>query len=178
MNQPFENSPLLQARIAGLFWVICIAGGIYGYFPARGTHLGKDSILIAGAAYLVVTVLLYTLLRAVNQIVAMLAAAFGIIGIATSGEGSFYFGIQCILVGSLVMMSTFLPRVLGILMVLAGLGQALFVSTLLPAHIAVKLAPIGFISDGIGEIAFALWLLIVGVNVAQWHRARGTISTS
>ena len=161
-------SPLVQSRVAGASWMLCVVAGIYGYFLGRGTHLGKDAILVAAAAYLVVTVLLYTLLRPVNSSVALVAAGFGLVGIATSGDSSAYFGVQCILIGYLVVLSTFLPRTIGVLMVLAGLGQLLFVSTLLPEWFTHKYGPIGYIADGVGEIAFALWLLFIGVNVAEF----------
>lgn len=170
-------SPLLQSRVAGAFWILCVIAGIYGYFPGRGTHLGKDAILVAGAAYLVVTLLLYTLLRPVNPSVALVAAGFGFVGIATSGDSSAYFGVQCILVGYLVILSTFLPRTIGVLMILAGLGQLLFFSTLLPEWFTHKYASIGYITDGVGEIGLALWLLFVGVNVARWQTACSSAQT-
>jgi hypothetical protein len=165
------TSVLTQARIAGFFWMVCVAAGIYGAFLARGTHMGQVSLVVAGAAYLVVTVVLYVLLKPVDATLAALAAAFGIVGTATSSDSSYFFGFQCILIGYLVLRSTFLPRVLGALMVLAGIGQVVFVSTLLPSPLHAKLAPIGYVSDAVGEIALALWLLIFGINVARWQTA-------
>jgi len=159
------------ARVTGFFWMLCVVGGIYGYFPGKGTHLGKEALLVAGAAYLVVTVLLYVLLRPVNSTVAALAAGFGVVGIATSGDGSFYFGIQCVLLGYLVWNSEFLPRTLGALMVLAGVAQLLFFSTLFPELASSRIASIGYFVDGAGEIALALWLLVFGVSETAWRNA-------
>src|SRR5579872_470777 len=172
------GSPLAQSRVTGAFWLLCVAGGFYGYFAAKGTHAGQDAILIAGCAYLVVTVLLYALLRPVNPVVALLQGALGIVGIATSGDGSFYFGVQCILIGYLVIVSTFLPRTIGVLMVLAGIAQLLFFSTLLPAAFTHKFASIGYVTDGVGEIAMALWLLFIGVNPSRWHAAAARTSVA
>ena len=172
------TSALVQARIAGFFWMICVVAGICGLLVAHGTHLGHDLVLVAGAAYLVVTVVLYVLLRPVDATVSALAAAFGVIGIATTGDSSYYFGFQCILIGYLVLRSTFLPRALGALMMLAGIGQLVFLSTLLPAPLQARLAPIGYISDGIGEIALALWLLIFGIHLAQWQKSSHQIQYS
>src|SRR5579883_1617603 len=118
------------------------------------------------------------LLRPVNPIVALLQGAFGIVGIATSGDGSFYFGVQCILIGYLVIESTFLPRTIGVLMVLAGIAQLLFFSTLLPAAFTHKFASIGYVTDGVGEIAMALWLLIMGVNPSRWLAAASRTSVA
>lgn len=162
------SSPLMQARIAGFFWMLCVLAGMYGLLVARGTPLGRDAVAIAGAAYLVVTVLLYTLLKPVNPTVSLIAFSFGIVGIAAATNTYLYFGFQCILVGYLVAASTFLPRVIGALMVLAGLAQLVFFTALLPSSLTTNLAPVGYIADGIGEIALALWLLILGVNAVQW----------
>jgi len=43
-------------------------------------------------------------------------------------------------------------------------------STLLPPSLAKSLAPIGYMSDGIGESAIALWLIVMGVNRLQWEK--------
>jgi hypothetical protein len=158
------------ARITGGFWIYCIVAGIYGLFPGRGTHLGHDAVITALAAYLVVSVLLYALLLPVNPNLALLAAVFGIVGVATSGDVSFYTGIQCVLIGYLIIRSTYIPRTIGALMVIAGLGQIVALSTLLPSPHPSLLDRIGFITDGAGEIAFALWLLIIGVNAVEWSK--------
>src|SRR5579863_5752612 len=137
------RSGITMARTTGAFWVLCIVTGIYGYFPAHGTQLGKESIVVGGAAYLVVTVLLYVLLRPVNQPVALIAAAFSLVGIAVSSDSPFYFGVQCILVGYLIMRSTFLPTIIGVLMMLAGLGQLFILSSLLPDAWTNPFNPVG-----------------------------------
>jgi len=53
------------------------------------------------------------------------------------------------------------------LLAFAGLGQLIALSTLLPPSLAKSLAPIGYMSDGIGEGAIALWLIVMGVNRLQ-----------
>ncbi|HZT13996.1 MAG TPA: DUF4386 family protein, partial [Candidatus Baltobacteraceae bacterium] len=87
-------------------------------------------------------------------------------------------GVQCILIGYLVIESTFLPRTIGVLMVLAGIAQLLFFSTLLPAAFTHRFAPIGYAADGVGEIAMALWLLIMGVNPSRWLAAAARTSVA
>ncbi len=74
-----------------------------------------------------------------------------------------FFGFCCILVGALVYRSTFLPKVLGVLEVAAGIGYATYfwpplANTLFPYNLAL----------GLGEIALGLWFLIFGVNVGRW----------
>ncbi len=162
------------ARIVGALWLVSIVGGIYGFLLAHGTHLGQDAILIGGGAYVAVSALLYELFRPVNPSLSLLAAFSGlmaVIGFTGSGDSSFYGGLQCVLLGYLILKSSFLPRPVGALIAFAGLGQLIILSTLLPPSVAKPLAPIGYISDGIGEGAMALWLVVMGVSRLQWEKA-------
>jgi hypothetical protein len=70
------------------------------------------------------------------------------------------FGIQCVLVGYLIFESTFLPRVLGVLMMIAGLGWLTFAW---PAF-AAALTPFNLIPGMIGEGITLVWLLVKGVQ--------------
>ncbi|HMG72660.1 MAG TPA: DUF4386 domain-containing protein [Pyrinomonadaceae bacterium] len=75
-----------------------------------------------------------------------------------------FFGFYCLLIGYLIFRSTFLPRILGVLMVFAGLGWLTFLSP----PLADSLSPYIFIPGLLGEGALTLWLLIMGVNVQRW----------
>jgi len=71
-------------------------------------------------------------------------------------------------IGWLVFRSHFLPRVLGIGMMLAGLAAASFLwPPFARAHLIVIL-PLG----GAAELALLLWLVVKGVDEARWHEAR------
>jgi hypothetical protein len=74
-----------------------------------------------------------------------------------------FFGLYCLLIGYLIFKSTFLPRILGVLMALAGLGWLTFLSP----PFAHYLSPYILLS-GIGEAALMLWLLAAGVNAERW----------
>jgi hypothetical protein len=74
-----------------------------------------------------------------------------------------FFGFCCMLVGYLVYESTFLPRILGVLELLAGVGY----STYLWPPLANSLYPYN-LALGVGELALGTWLLVVGVNVERW----------
>jgi hypothetical protein len=76
-----------------------------------------------------------------------------------------FFGFYCLLIGYLILRSTFLPRILGALMVFAGLGWLTFLSP----PLANYLSPYIFIPGLLGEGALTLWLLVVGVNVQRWR---------
>src|SRR5205823_2067733 len=70
-----------------------------------------------------------------------------------------FFGFCCMLVGYIVYKSTFLPRILGVLEVVAGMGY----STYLWPPLANYLYPYN-LALGVGELALGFWLLVFGVN--------------
>lgn len=75
-----------------------------------------------------------------------------------------YFGIWCILTGILIFRSTFLPRILGILLTIAGLGWSLY----LCPSIAVPLFPVIAVLSAIGEVPLELWMIVKGLNEQRW----------
>jgi hypothetical protein len=80
-----------------------------------------------------------------------------------------FFGFHCILVGYLIFRSTFLPRVLGILLAIGGIGYlANILTTAIPLAIRVHLFPYVMLPAGVAEILLTLWLIVVGVNVVRW----------
>ena len=80
--------------------------------------------------------------------------------------GLVFFGLWCILIGYLIARSTFLPRTIGVLYALAGLGYL----TLLWQPLAKYLYPYNLALAGPGEISLLLWLLVKGVNVPKWKK--------
>jgi len=72
------------------------------------------------------------------------------------------FGLHLVLIGYLAWKSGYVPRVLGVLLVIAGVGYLAgsFSALLTPGH-AVNVAAFTFI----GEALFMLWLLAKGRNV-------------
>ena len=77
-----------------------------------------------------------------------------------------FFGVYCFLVGYLIVRSTFLPSILGFMMIGAGIVYeyhviSLFLNT---AEIPYVLF-IGFVA----ELSLASWLLIMGVNAEKWR---------
>jgi hypothetical protein len=78
--------------------------------------------------------------------------------------GLVFFGLWCLLVGYLIAKSTFLPRTIGVLYALAGVGYL----TLLWQPLAKYLYPYNLALAGPGEVSLLLWLLVKGVNVPKW----------
>jgi hypothetical protein len=85
--------------------------------------------------------------------------------------GMVFFGLHLGTLGYLVYRSGFLPRMLGILMVISALGYLAdsFTKFLVPQS-AETLAVLVVVTALIGELPLTLWLLIRGVNVERWHR--------
>ena len=227
-----EESPRLKARIAGGLWLLCIVAGIGGFIAGSrliiandaaataANILGNESLfrfgfvadLISGLSYLGVTVFIYYVLKSVSRSLSLLAAFFGLAGVAIGGVawvshlaplvllhgdqylsafttsqlqamalialklqmqvfsiGMVFFGIQCILIGCLVARSTFLPRVLGVLLSVGGLSYVIvsFTNFLLPL-LGARLTPFIMPVALIGEGSLTVWLLVKGVNVQRW----------
>lgn len=78
-----------------------------------------------------------------------------------------FWGLWLFPMGYLVFKSGFLPRILGILLVIGCVGYLIqsFAAFLLP-NLNVNIAVFTFW----GEVLFPLWLVIKGVNVEQWKK--------
>lgn len=232
MTKRIGETPLLMARVAGGLWWLCIVAGIVGFIAggplivandAAATaanilaneslfRLGFAANLISGLSYVGVTVFIYYVLKPVSRSRALLAAFFGLAGVAIGGVGwvsnlvplvllhgdqylsafttsqlqamslfalklqmlvftigMVFFGIQCILIGCLVARSTFLPRILGVLLAIGGACYVIasFANFLLPR--GARLVPIIMPVALIGEGSLGLWLLVKGVNIRRWN---------
>lgn len=171
-EQNERMSPRLRARIAGALYLIVFVAGTLAL--VTGSNLAN---LIAGVCYIAVTLLFYYIFKPVNRYLSLLAACVSLAGIilgviSTMGLMPFrlnplvLFGVYCLLIGYLVFRSTFLPRFLGVLMAIGGLGWLTFISP----RLAGSLAPYNFAPGMIGEGALTLWLLIMGVNEQRKNR--------
>ncbi len=79
--------------------------------------------------------------------------------------GMVFFGFYCVLIGYLTFRSTFLPRIVGVLMGLAGIGWLTFLWPPLAHHVASFTMLTGLLGEG----SLTVWLLIMGVNVRRWQ---------
>src|SRR5919202_1815095 len=88
--------------------------------------------------------------------------------------GHVFFGLHCLLVGYLIFGSKFLPRIVGALMVSAGLGWlTMSFANLLSPQLGRSLFPYVLLPGMLGEGSLTLWLLLVGVNVGRWKAQAG-----
>ena len=83
--------------------------------------------------------------------------------------GMVLFGFYCLLIGYLIFKSNFMPRILGMLVAFAGLGDliSMFANFLSPAF-AHHLDPYIGLPGLVGEVSLTLWLLVIGVNASRW----------
>ncbi len=76
-----------------------------------------------------------------------------------------FFGHWCVLTGLLIFRSTFLPRVLGVLLAISGLGWLTYLSPPLANDLFF---PYIVAASALGEVPLELWLIVAGVNAERW----------
>ena len=180
-------SPRLKARIAGLLYLL-----IFIAAPSGAATATPAKMIITLTCDTGVALILYELLKPVSRSLSLLAALFRLIFVAVMAVNSLSyfgtvvlfqnahssaafdtgygiamvpFGLHCLLVGYLIFKSIFFPRILGVLMALAGLGYLTFLWPPLGSHLFF---PYILIPGIVGEGSLTLWLLVMGVNVQQW----------
>jgi Domain of unknown function (DUF4386) len=157
MEQPRPASLVRQARIAGLCYLMVIAGVVV-----------EAAILLC----------LYAPLAMIEQSGALTALGEGqrqalsylAIGLFDTGFGFalLFFAGFCVLIGMLILRSRLIPRVIGALMVVAG--GCYVVNTLaliLSPALSDRLVPGILLPVGLAELSLALWLAAKGVQTPE-----------
>jgi hypothetical protein len=80
-----------------------------------------------------------------------------------------FFGFDCLTMAYLIVHSTFLPRIIGVLLAVEGFGYLLnsFLLFMAPA-LQARIFPY-FSATAVAEVALCLWLLVMGVNSPRWR---------
>jgi hypothetical protein len=79
-----------------------------------------------------------------------------------------FFGLDIFSSAYLIIRSTFFPRIIGVLLAIEGVGYLINSFTLFLAPVLeARIFPY-FMVTGIAEVAFCLWLLVMGVNEQRW----------
>ena len=174
MERMAEARSSCKARVAGALFLLSILAGVFAQFVVRGSRLGTAVELVAALCYLAVTALFYDLFKPVSRSLCLLAASFNVV-VLTLGQlkwhphgvdvGLVFFGFYCLLIGYLIFRSTFLPRILGVLMAFGGLAWLTFLSPPFGRY----LSPYNLAAGVLGEGSLCLWLLVMGMNVQRWQ---------
>lgn len=175
------------SSLIGVVFHIAWALLIYELFKYvnRRVALFATFVILVGCAVQALTVLFYIapllFLRAGSSFTAFTTDQLqGLALLALRLNGSafniylVFFGLWCFLVGFLVFRSTFMPRVLGVLVAISGVGWMLYLWPPLAQHLFI---PYIAGASAIGEIPLELWLLLMAVNAPRWKeqaRAAGS----
>jgi hypothetical protein len=176
-----------NARITGVVYLLYFLTAILAQFlEGRAlVDIGNVANLIAIALYTALTLLFYGMFNAVNKKLSLLAAIFSLAGCAVMTLGYFpraslpispllFFRPYCLLIGYLIFRSSFLPRLLGVLMAFAGLGWLAFLIPAIVHTLSVYIEVLGVVA----EVSLMLWLIVMGVNVERWKEQAGIAEPS
>jgi hypothetical protein len=108
-----------------------------------------------------------------DQLNALAHLSLKFYGYAGGVFGAFY-GVASLVRGYLIIRSGYLPRVLGVLFALGGLGfvASSFALILAPAYaVPYLLLPLV-----LGGLSLTVWLLVRGVDVAKWEEKRAELN--
>jgi hypothetical protein len=81
-----------------------------------------------------------------------------------------FFGFYCVTLGALVLGARFMPRFFGVLLIIGGLAWlAGSLSQFLKLPVAGEASSYFMGVGAFGEIAFTLWISVMGVNSRKWR---------
>jgi hypothetical protein len=182
MTEETKKSPQPRARLTGIVYLLYFLTAILAQVLTSHKHVdyGSGANYIATGLYCLVTLLFYYLFKPVSRMLSLLAAFFSLVGCivmtielfhpaALSTNPLLFFGPYCLLLGYLIFKSTFLPRILGVLLALAGVGWLVFLIPNLPNYLSLSLEGLGICA----EASLMLWLIVRGVNIEQWKQQAG-----
>jgi hypothetical protein len=101
-----------------------------------------------------------------------LAYSFIKLNSANNNTNLVFFGLWCALSGYLIARSNFLPRILGWLLMLDGIGWMLFVVP----PIVNYLFPVIAVFSGLAELPLP-WFFIFGFNAQRWEEQTRAVLT-
>jgi hypothetical protein len=145
-----------SASLAAAFFrlaacVAAIVGYLFQFAPLELLAPGHPASALGAEGLQAVAMLLYRLHNMASNIVILL------------------FGFHFILIGPLIYRSAVLPRALGVLVGVAGLGALMVLSPPLYAALFRYFIVIPLLA----EVGLATWLLVVGIDAAPWRRREG-----
>ncbi len=86
------------------------------------------------------------------------------------GIGLIFFGFECLIDGYLIFKTGYLPKVLGVMIQIAGLCYLInSFAVILAPKLANQLSPAILLPPFVGELSICLWLIFKGVNLNKWN---------
>ena len=172
-----ERSPM--ARLTGAVYLAYFATTIVTTIVQSRVPraIGITGNLLAFVLYAITSLLFYDLFKPVNKRLSLVAALVSLAGCVVGSldvvhlptyhvNALVFFGPYCLLLGILILGSKFLPRILGVLMVLAGVGWLAFLIPAVAKRMGTGIEILGVAAEGL----LMLWLLAMGVNVQKWQK--------
>ncbi|MGA3093419.1 MAG: DUF4386 domain-containing protein [Terriglobales bacterium] len=177
MKRIAEVSPSFKARMAGVLFLFLVLTSTFTEFFARGrlslaTHVAAGVIEVS--CMIAVTLLFYDIFKPVDRRLSLLAASFNVVAVTLEllqflphgvNIGLGFHGFYWILIGYLILRSTFLPRILSALTAIAGLCWLTFLSPTLTNYLSPYILASAFLVEG----SVFLWLLVMGLNAPKWE---------
>jgi len=157
-----------RVKTAGVLSLLGVLTAAFAEILVRG-RLNVAGGLVAVSAMIAVTLLFYNTLGPVTRSLTLLAMSFNLVGLVFEvlrlqpqgvNVAILFDGFYCILIGYLAFRLTLLPRILGALMLLGGLGWLTFLSSTLTNY----LSPYNLALGVVGEAAVCVLLLVRGVD--------------
>lgn len=136
-------------------------------------NMVQTSVLVANKLSLLAPMLLSAEYLGDSQISPQLLASLTAFSVNLHshgfGIGLIFFGFTCMIRGHLIVRSGFLPPILGILLMAAGVSYlANSFALLLVPDIASMLFPWVLLPSLIGELSISLWFLVRGIDTDAW----------
>jgi hypothetical protein len=180
MPLSLDHSPKTMARITGALYLLTIVlGGIgesihgrlvvSGDASATATNiLAHSALLRLGFASYVAPLLVLADSSHLTAFDAEQRQALSLLLLRINAQGAgialIFFGFSTILKNTLIVRSTFLPRILGVLGILAGLGWLTFLAPPLAGRVYPYVVAVGLLVSA----AQIFWLLVFGVDEERW----------
>ena len=170
----------LVVALISAFLFLMAAWGLYVLLRPVDRHLALLFLLLNAVGVAIQCASMFPLISALlqgdaaNHLQAFSAAqleglAYLSIGVYKTGfvTAQLFFGTWLFPLGYLVYKSGFLPRFLGVLLMLDGIGVLIWFlqALLLPAHPAISYP--AFVLGFVAEVGLGLWLLVKGVKVVD-----------
>jgi Domain of unknown function (DUF4386) len=175
MEEHSKKTPAPHGRATGIIYLLYFLAAIYAQTLPNATIWYFIVNLISCCFYFILTILFYNIFKSVDKTISLFAITFGFMGCVVTALGVFnidpfnispllFFGPYCILIGYLIYRSVFLPRLLGVLMLFAGIGWLIFLSPF-GKHLTLPLEILGILAEAL----LMLWLIIKGISNQKWR---------